>query len=113
MGLVSATDIDPRPGVPHANRAAYRPASLQVKMTVWSRRLSSVGTTQSLFGAAIAARCLLGAAIAARCLLGGFASCGYLAQTPAARRSAVATSSAPSRTALPRSTRISLSAVAA
>jgi len=92
-------------------------------MTVWSRRLSSVGTTQSLLGAAIAARCLLGAAIAARCLfgaaiaarclLGGFACCGYLAQTPAARRSAVATSSAPSRTALPRSTRISLSAVAA
>src|SRR5271154_1396799 len=35
------------PGVPHANRAAYRPASPQVKMTVWSRRLSSVGTTQS------------------------------------------------------------------
>src|ERR1700691_501118 len=101
------------PGVLHANPAAYRPASLQVKMTVWSRRLSSVGTTQSRFGAAVAARCLLGTAIAARWLLGGFASCGYLAQTPAARRSAVATSSAPSRTALPRSTRISLSAVAA
>ena len=58
-------------------------------MTVWSRRLSPAGTTQGLLGA------------------------GYLAQTPAARRSASATSTAPSRTALPRSTRISLSAVAA
>ena len=35
------------------------------------------------------------------------------AHTPAARRSAAATSSAPSRTAFPRSTKISLSAVAA
>jgi hypothetical protein len=56
------------PGVPHANRAAYRSASPQVKMTVWSQRLSPVGTTQGLFGAAIAARCLFGAT-AARCLL--------------------------------------------
>jgi hypothetical protein len=58
-------------------------------MTVWSRRLSSAGTAQSLDAP------------------------GYLAQTPAARRSALATSSAPSRTAFPRSTNISLSAVAA
>ena len=33
MGLVSATDIDPRPCIPHANRAAYRRPSPQVKMT--------------------------------------------------------------------------------
>ena len=37
----------------------------------------------------------------------------YRIHTPAARRSAFATSSAPSRTALPRSTKISLSAPAA
>src|SRR6185312_11393391 len=43
------------PGVPHANGAAYRPPSPQVKMTVWSRRLSPVRTTQS-HGAATSAR---------------------------------------------------------
>jgi hypothetical protein len=29
--MFSATDIDPRPGVPHANGAAYRRLSAQVK----------------------------------------------------------------------------------
>jgi hypothetical protein len=31
LGMFSATDIDPRPGVPHANGAAYRRLSAQVK----------------------------------------------------------------------------------
>jgi hypothetical protein len=29
--MISATDIDPSPGVPHANAAAYRRSSTQVK----------------------------------------------------------------------------------
>jgi hypothetical protein len=29
--MISATDIDPSPGVPHANGAAYRRSSRQVK----------------------------------------------------------------------------------
>lgn len=58
-------------------------------MTVWSRRLSPVRDHTESF------------------------TCGYGAQMPAARLSAFATSSAPSRTAFPRSTSISLSAVAA
>jgi hypothetical protein len=29
--MISATDIDPSPGVPHANAAAYRRSSRQVK----------------------------------------------------------------------------------
>jgi hypothetical protein len=31
LGLFSTTDIDPSPGVPHANGAAYRRLSAQVK----------------------------------------------------------------------------------
>ena len=31
LGMISATDIDPSPGVPHANGAAYRGSSTQVK----------------------------------------------------------------------------------
>jgi hypothetical protein len=31
LGMISATDIDPSPGVPHANGAAYRGSSVQVK----------------------------------------------------------------------------------
>jgi hypothetical protein len=31
QGMISATDVDPSPGVPHANGAAYRRSSTQVK----------------------------------------------------------------------------------
>ncbi len=34
--MISATDVDPSPGVPHANAAAYRRISAQVKTRPWA-----------------------------------------------------------------------------
>jgi hypothetical protein len=37
--MLSATDIDPSPGVPHANGAAYRRSSTQVKTPLERHRM--------------------------------------------------------------------------
>ena len=41
--MFSATDIDPRPGAPHANGAAYRRISAQVKTPPYRGRCWSFG----------------------------------------------------------------------
>lgn len=98
---IPATDVDPGTRVtvtaPHANEAAYLCASSQVKT-----RLDAVGT--ELCGPA---------GLPSRWDRTGSVCVGHHPHALAALRSVAATSSAPSRTALPRLNRISFSAAAA